>query len=187
MINARSQDGFSPASSEGGTNLNIHERAVVVGESGHIYATLGEKRPDGSIRAEQLMVKPLKSEVEKDKQLAENGKKVIESQKQTMKGFAAGGMITAGQEPSQFINEIRKTLGGLGGAGGGTGAFRPALPDIRLLAGAPANALADDPDLLDYTKAAYSSMGISPNNLMATLKKFQTASPIGNTPRVSFI
>lgn len=184
LFESRSKPGYSPASSEGGTNLNLHERAVVVGESGHVYATLGEKRPDGTMRAEQLIIKPLKSEVEKDKKMAEGNKAVVETQKQTMASFAGGGTVSA--TPDDFMEQLRQYLGSLGGSGGGTGQVSTPLQSPRLLAGAPYERLLEDPDLLDYTRSGFSALGISPRNLEATIRKFTPSGIINNSPRVSF-
>ena len=183
LYKSRSKPGYSPASSEGGTNLNIHERAIVLGESGQIYATLGERRPDGSMRAEQLQVKPLKSEVEKDKKLQEADKAVVETQKQTMASFQQGGGITFGKSPDEFMEQLRQYLGGLGGPGGGTGAYKTPLPSLRLLAGAPANALAEDPVARDYTLAGYSALGIDPRTAQATIAKYTPQGIVNNSPR----
>ena len=183
----RDQEGFSPSSSEGGTNLNIHERALIVGESGQVYATLGEKRPDGTIRSENLQIKPLKSEVEKDKKLQEENKAVVESQKKTLASFQLGGTVNA--TPDDFMEQLRQYLGSLGGSGGGTGAFATPLPSPRLLAGAPYETLLDDPDALAYAQSGYSALGISPENLAATIRRFtpKSAQLVGQTmPRVNF-
>ena len=185
IFEGRSKDGFSPSSSEGGTNLNIHERAIIVGESGQIYGTLGEKRPDGSIRAEQLQIKPLKSEVEKDKKLADAKKAQVETQQQTLKAFAHGGTATA--TPDDFMQQLSDLLSTYGGAGGGTAT---PLGGTRHLAGAPANALLADPVLKDYTEAAYSAKGIDPRTLWADIEKFspQDAMRRGQTTgRVNFL
>jgi len=184
LFDSRAKPGYSPASSEGGTNLNLHERAVVVGESGHVYATLGEKRPDGTMRAEQLIIKPLKSEVEKDKKLEEGNKAVVETQKKTMASFATGGTVNA--TPDDFMEQLRQYLGSLGGSGGGSGATTTPLQSPRLLAGAPYNELLQDPDAMAYTQAGYSALGISPNNLAATIKRFTPNAPMNNIPRVVF-
>ena len=174
IFDSRQAEGYTPPSSEGGTNLNIHERAVIVGESGHVYGTLGEKRPDGTIRSEQLIIKPLKSETEKDKRLAEAGKAITETQKQTMASFAGGGSATS--TPEDFMQQLSLSLSRQGGAYGGTGSYSTPLPSLRLLAGAPANALEDDPVLQDWTLAGYSALGIDPRTVGATIRKFTPAS-----------
>lgn len=182
-VSTRTKPGYSPTSAEGGLNLNLFEPAMVVGmDSGHVYATVAEPRPDGSRRGEQLIVKPLPSEVEKDKKFKEQGKKATQS----FASMAQGGTVNV-PDPSDFINELRKSLSGLGGPGGGAGAFGTPLPDLRLLAGEPMNRLLEDPDLLDYALAGYSSFGISPRSALATVKKFTPSSPINNAPRVSFL
>lgn len=192
-ISMTDEPGFSPASSEGGTNLNIHEPAIVVGrDSGHIYATLAEPRPDGSRRGEQLIIKPLPSEVDKDKKMKEQGKKFVQSASETLKGFAGGGAINAIPDFSDLFRETRKTLSGLGGAhggvgfqGGGTGV----LPDLRFLAGAPFESLQDDPRLMKQTMAGYRTAeggAIDPDTFLSTIRKF-TPKGIGyNQPKVDF-
>ena len=190
MMEGRAKDGYSPASSEGGTNLNIHERAVVVGESGHVYGTLGEKRPDGSVRAEQIIIKPLKSEVEKDKKLAEANKAITETQSQTMKSFAGGGTVTSGiPSPDDYLAELSKALSRLGGGGGGVGEFSSPLPDARLLAGKPWQMLQEDPNLLGLTQAGYKTKQggtLNPLELSALVQKFTPKGPSYNQRQISF-
>lgn len=176
LYDNRNKAGDAPTSTEGGLNINLNERAIVVTESGKVLATLGERRPDGTVRAEQLQVKPLKSEVEKDKKLADADKAKVESQKKTLAAFADGGTITAGQSPDDFMAQLSQYLGGLGGSGGGTGGYKTPLPSLRLLAGEPANSLEDDPVALDYTLAGYSALGIDPRTVAAQIKKFTPAS-----------
>jgi hypothetical protein len=169
MYDSRSHAGASPPSSEGGTNLNIHERAVVVGESGRIYATLGERREDGSQRGEQLMIKPLKSEVEKDKKLVEAKKAKVESQKQFLDSFAGGGSITYGGTSTQKFDLFQTLLQSLGGAGGGT---KTPFGGARHLAGLE-DEISADPYLKNVTEATYSAQGIDPEQLWAGVARYQ--------------
>ena len=191
MVKGREMMGASPSSSEGGTNINIHERAIIVGESGKVYGMMGEKREDGTVRAEQLIIKPLPSEVEKDKKLEEAGKAIVESQKKTMASFAEGGSVTAGQHtPEELMAQLSQMLNRLGGSGGGTGVSGSTQPDPRMLAGAPWEALQRDRRNLALTYAGYSSLaggGIDPLTLEDTIKKFTPNAPINNSPRTSFI
>ena len=185
IFNNRDKPGFSPSSSEGGTNLNIHERAVIVGESGQVYGTLGEKRPDGTVRAEQLIIKPLKSEMDKDKKLADGNKAVVESQKKTLASFVEGGSVTA--SPDDLMEQFTMLLQRLGGAHGGTS---DPFGGTRQLVGAPANAIMDDPFLQGVTEAVYSRKGIRPEQLWADIAKFtpKSAQLVGQTmPRVNFL
>jgi hypothetical protein len=58
------------------------------------------------------------------------------------------------------------------------------LPDPRLVAPLYGR-LQQDPDLYAYLQSAYSSRGISPNNLDYTLKQFQPQG-ISGVPQVSW-
>lgn len=168
IFDGRSQPGMSPSSSEGGTNLNIHERAVIVGESGQVYGTLGEKRPDGTVRAEQLIIKPLKSEVAKDKQLEDAGKAKVETQKATMSHFDQGGTATA--MPDDFYAALRNMLSGIDPQARVNAGQK--LPDPRLLgADVYTRILNGDTDLRDYLHSAYSSQGISDATFDYTIKQ----------------
>lgn len=174
MFSDRAKPGASPSSSEGGTNLNIHERAVIMGESGHIYGTLGEKRPDGTVRAEQLQIKPLKSEVEKDKKLEEGNKAIVETQKKTLASFAGGGTATSSPSLDEMTSQYSLLLQRLTGESGGGGTSTP-FGGTRNLAGAPANALLADPYLKGVTEGVYSSPAgafINPEQLWADIAKF---------------
>lgn len=142
-----------PSSSEGGTNMNIHEGFKVVGESGHIYAVGSETAPM------QLMIKPLPSV---QKMMKEQEKR----QKDKMKGMAAGGDINA----SDFMEELRKRLRGIDPQAVTTGDQQ--LPDPRLLAPAYGR-LVQDPDLWDYILAGYSKLGVSDKSLAYTLGSMQ--------------
>jgi hypothetical protein len=178
--------GVPPPDAEDGINMNIHEPSMVVGsQSGRIYATLSEKDP------EQLIVKPLPSVVERKKQEKESGKKFMKATQGAAR-MQGGGTITGIPQPSDFIAELRKALSALGGAGGGVGGFQSALPDTRLLAGAPANALEADPVLMDYALAGYGQPAggaIDPRTVLADIQRFtpRSAQRVGqNMPRVSF-
>ena len=57
---------------------------------------------------------------------------------------------------------------------------------LRMLAGAPANALEDDPVLADYTLAGYSALGIDPRTVQATIAKYTPKGIINNAPRVAW-
>jgi hypothetical protein len=177
---------------EDGININVPEMAAVIGlETGRVYSTLAEPREDGTPRPEQLRVIPLPSEKEKDKELAERKKAGKDMLKATANAtrMAGGGTITGIPQPSDFIAELRKALSMLGGTGGGVGPTTTALPSPRLLAGAPARMLEEDPDLAAYTQAGYSSMGISPDTLAAQIARFtpRSAQRAGQTGiRVSF-
>ena len=99
-----------------------------------------------------------------------------------------GGTVNA--TPDDFMEQLRQYLGSLGGSGGGTGSFDSPLPSPRLLAGAPYEALLNDPDALDYTRAGFSALGISPRSLQASIEKYlpKSAQLVGQTmPRVNFI
>jgi len=184
MFAERGKPGFSPSSSEGGTNLNIHERAVIVGESGQIYATLGEKRPDGSVRAEQLQIKPLKSEVKKDKQLEEGGKAIVESQKKTLASFATGGDVAA--TPDDLYSEFSKMLQRFTGEYGGGGTSTP-FGGTRHVAGTLADEAMRNPQARNQLESTYSAMGISPEQLWADVARF-TPTDAGRQgiPRISW-
>ena len=182
IFDGRDKPGFSPSSSEGGTNLNIHERAVILGESGQIYGTLGEKRPDGTVRAEQLQIKPLKSEVEKDKKLQEADKAIVETRKQTMASFAEGGQVNFGGTSQQKYDLFEMLLKQLGGAGGGT---QDPFGGARNLAGLEDEIFAD-PYLRDVTEATYDRMGVRPEQLWADVAKYVTKSPSYNRPMVNY-
>ena len=174
----RNNPGASPSSSEGGMNMNIHERAVIMGESGRIYGTLGEKRPDGTVRAENLIIKPLKSETLKDKQMEEKGMPSVEPQGKTLAHFDQGGSV------ADFLRLTRENLGRVGGTGGGAGnAIDPhtGLAPLKDYAG-----LNFDPTQMGYLYAAQSQAGVSPELVDWTLKQFTPTSPINNLPRVTF-
>lgn len=187
VVKSRTGIGDSPTSTEGGLNLNLFEPAMVVGmDSGKVYATVAEPRPDGTRRGEQLIVKPLKSEAEKDKKLAEGEKAVTQSF--GVPKMAGGGNVNA--TPDDLMQQLSQYLGSFGGAGGGTGPYKTPLPSLRLLAGAPWNQLEDDPVAMDYALAGYSAQGIDPRTVQATLKKFSPASAqrVGQTnARTSFL
>lgn len=154
--------------------MNVHEPSVVVGaHSGHIYATLAENAP------EQLIIKPLPSVVKAQREQEKQGKEQV-------KGFAQGGTINFGQDPSEFIKGLREQLGGLGGARGGVGGFTTQLPSPRLLAGSPWEQISNDPVLQDYLAAGYSSMGIDPRSVQAAVQQYTPRGIINNSPRVSF-
>jgi len=52
-----------------------------------------------------------------------------------------------------------------------------------MLAGAPANALAEDPVARDYTLAGYSALGIDPRTAQATIAKYTPQGIVNNSPR----
>lgn len=183
----RDKPGASPSSSEGGTNMNLHERAIIVGESGRVYATLGEKRPDGTIRSEQLQIKPLKSEVEKDKKLQEGNKAIVESQKKTLASFATGGDVAA--TPDDLYGEFQKMLQRLTGEHGGGGTSTP-FGGTRHVAGSLANEALINPMVRSQLESTYSAMGISPEQLWADVERFSPKSAQRNgqlNPRVNFL
>lgn len=185
VVNARTGIGEAPTSSEGGLNINLFEPAMVVGmDSGRVYATVAEPRPDGTRRGEQLVVKPLKSEVEKDKQ-----QKGQVTQSFGVSKMAQGGQVNALSTPDDFMEQLRQYLGGLGGSGGGVGSYESPLPGLRMLAGDPWSSLEDDPVAMDYALAGYSALGIDPRTVAATVRKFtpQSAQRVGQTNvRTSF-
>lgn len=187
MFADRDKPGASPSSSEGGTNMNLHERAVIVGESGRVYATLGEKRPDGSIRSEQLQIKPLKSEVEKDKKMAEGHKAVVESQKKTLASFATGGSVAA--TPDDLFGEFQKLLQRYTGEHGGGGTSTP-FGGTRHVAGSLANEALINPMVRNQLESTYSALGISPEQLWADVERFtpKSAQQVSYTmPKVNFL
>lgn len=171
--------GVQPATAEDGVNMNIMEPAMVIGQSGRVYATLAETDP------EELIVKPLPSVVERKKKEKEEGKKFMQAT-QGAQRMQSGGSASVIPDTTDFINQLRQALSGLGGSGGGTGQFATELPDLRLLAGAPAAQLAQDPDLMDYALAGYSRRGISPRSVAATLQRFTPEGIMNNFPRLSF-
>jgi len=172
--------GVQPTTAEDGVNMNIMEPAAMVGQSGRVYFTVAETDP------EEVIVKKLPSTKEREKKEKDAAKKFTQQTSGATR-MAQGGSAAVMPDASTFINELRKQLGSLGGAGGGTGGFGTALPDIRLLAGAPANALAEDPDLMNYAKAGFSSMGISDDTFLSTLRKFTPNAPVNNSPRVNWL
>lgn len=163
---AYSQGGYIPSSSEGGTNMNIHEPFHIIGASGHVYAVGGEDRPM------QLHIKGIPS-IEKAKKEQEK------KQQEQMKGMAAGGSVTA----PDFISALRTQLRSLdpqavAGAG-------QALPDPRLLSGIYGR-LQQDPDLYGYVQSAYSKYGVSPESLDYSLKTFQPKGVNGGAVQVRY-
>jgi hypothetical protein len=139
------------------------------------------------MRAESLQIKPLKSEVAKDKKLEEGNKAVVESQKKTLAAFDQGGSVTA--SPDDLMQQLSQYLNSLGGSGGGTGASGGSIPSLRLLAGSPWDSLEQDPAAMDYALAGYSAMGIDPRTVASTVAKFtpNSAQRVGQTaPRVNF-
>lgn len=179
LWNSRTQPGQAPTDTEGGLNMNLNERAIILTESGQVVATLGERRPDGSIRREQLIVKPLKSEVNIDKKLEEQDKQAVESQKKTLAAFANGGTLATGQGGMESIRNLLRSL---------DPSLVPQqgqqLPDPRLLAPIYGR-LQQDKDLMGLVSGAYSTQGISDNNLNYTLQQLQ---PVGiqGVPQVSW-
>lgn len=186
IFDNRGRPGASPTSSEGGLNMNIHERAVIVGESGQVYGTLGERRPDGSVRAENLIIKPLKSEVAKDKAMEESGKQAVESQGKTLAGFKSGGSVASIPKPSDFLEELRKNLGMIGGSGGNATGYdsHTGIQPLRTFAGAPWERMS--PTQREYLYAAQSAAGVSPEEVDWTVKQFTPNAPINNFPRVTW-
>ena len=188
MFEGRSREGASPSSSEGGTNLNIHERAVIVGESGRVYGTLGEKRTDGTVRAEQLIIKPLKSEVDKDKKLAEGNKAVVESQKKTLASFATGGSVAA--TPDDLFEQFSQMLTRFSQAGGVGGGTDDPFGGTRNVVGGLANEALINPMARRALESTYDAMGVRPDQLWADIAKFtpKSAQLVGQTaPRVNFL
>lgn len=163
----QTMDGYRPASSSGGTNMNIHELSYVVGaKSGHVYATLGEHG-----YPEQLKITPTKEGKEyaqmldKQKKMAAQGG---DGDQQMAKQFAAGGTVTIGAD---FIAGLRKSLQGYDKQAQAVGG--QALPDPRLLAAGVYNQTQHDPNLKGYIESAYSSQGISPEQLWSTVDQFR--------------
>lgn len=162
--------GYQPSSSEGGTNMNIHEPFLIVGaHSKHVYATGGE----GGF-PEQVKIVPTPSGKKAAMAMEKSGK-MMDGMMQGAKPMATGGTVSS--TPDDFMNELNKQLRRLGGPGGGVGPYSTPLPSLRLLAGAPANALANDPVLNDYTMAGYSALGIDPRTVQATIKQFTPNAP----------
>lgn len=182
------EKGYSPSSTEGGLNLNIFEPAVIMGvDSGRIYAKLAEPRPDGTRRGEQVVVKPLKSETEKDKMLQEMGKQPVSGNFPQIPGMATGGTAKVLPRPDEFINQVKINLSRLGGSGGGAGGAtdpNTGVAPLRLYAGAPDAAMS--PTQRAYLYAVQSQAGVSPEEVDWTLKQFSHTTPINNFPRVSF-
>ena len=171
--------GDQPSSSEGGTNMNIHEPAVIMGiHSKRVYATIAE----GGY-PEQVKISPTTSG-KKAQQAQEKAAKAMDGMMQGAKPMANGGTATA--TPDDFMAQLSQQLNRLGGAGGGTGQGGTSLPSLRFLAGAPASALANDPVLNDYTMAGYSALGIDPRTVEATIKQYTPTSTQNNFPRISF-
>jgi hypothetical protein len=168
---------------EGGLNMNMHEPARLVGMwTGRTYATVAEPRPDGTPRPEQIIVKPLPSELEKDRALK------IQHKAATMnmgsrRMMDAGGTVTSNPTLDQMNEQYSKLLERLGGSGGGSST---PFGGARFLAGAPWNAIQADPFLQGVTDASYSFRGVDPAELAAQVKQFTPNAPQGNLPRVSF-
>ena len=169
----RDKPGYSPTSSEGGTNMQIHERALIVGESGHVYGTLGEKREDGSIRSEILQIKVPPSEKEKDKKLKEGNKAIVESQKKTLASFATGGSVAA--TPDDLYEVFNKYLSSFTGEHGGGGTPTP-FGGTRHVAGALANEAAINPMVKRQLESTYDAMGIRPDQLWADVLRYTPSS-----------
>lgn len=182
------ETGFTPTSTEGGLNMNIFEPAVIMGvDSGRIYAKLAEPRPDGTRRGEQVVIKPLKSETEKDKQYQEMGKAPVSGGMPGVPGAAGGGTVNAIPKPWDFLNELKKNLQGLGGTGGGAGGAtdpNTGVAPLRMYAGAPEAMMS--PTQREYLYAAQSAAGVSPEEVDWTLKLGTPNAIINNLPRVAF-
>lgn len=157
--------------SEGGLNMNVPEPARIVGQSGHVYATLAEHAP------EQVIVKPLPSA-----QKAQKDNEAFMKQTAGAKRYDAGGAITFGTDPSQFMDQLRQQFGmrGINTASGS------ALPDPRLLAGTAGTDLLADPLMKSYAQAGYSALGIDPNELDYTINRFSPAGIRPELPKVTF-
>ncbi len=177
--------GVQPTTAEDGVNMNIMEPAMIVGQSGRVYATMSEKDP------EQLIVKPLPSVRERQKKEKDQSKNFMKATEGITR-MQEGGTINTIPDFSDLFRETRKALQPLGGAyggigfqGGGTGV----LPDLRFLAGAPFEALQDDPRLLKQVMAGYRTAeggAIDPETFLSTIKKFTPKGISYNTPRVAF-
>ncbi|MDE2256039.1 MAG: hypothetical protein KGL42_17480, partial [Betaproteobacteria bacterium] len=168
--------GDQPSSSEGGTNMNIHEPAVLIGlHSGRHYATVAENG-----YPEQIKITPTPSGKKAAKEAEESGKKL----KDVMgKAFGQGGSINADPSLDDMNAQYSQMLSRLGGSGGGT---NTPFGGARFLVGAPANAIAADPFLKGVTDAGYSMRGIDPDELWAQVKQFTPGGPQNNAPRVSW-
>lgn len=166
-----------PSSSEGGTNMNIHEPARVVGESGRVYATIAE----GGF-PEQLIIKPTPSG-KKAAMEAEKAGKTMDGMMTGAKPMATGGSIAA--TPDQLLVEFSKFMQRIGGPGGGTS---DPFGGTRNLAGAPANEMLSNPFAKAITEATYSAKNfIPPEQMWADIAKFTpTSAKYQNIPQVSW-
>jgi len=100
--------GVQPTTAEGGANMNIMEPSMVVGQSGRIYATLAELDP------EQLIVKPLKSVQDRQKQQKQpgNAQQQFLDQTRGAQRFARGGSINiaGGTLPAPKTSSTRQPI-----------------------------------------------------------------------------
>jgi hypothetical protein len=149
-------------------------------DSGKVYATLAEPRPDGTRRGEQLIIKPLKSEVEKDKKLAD-GEKAVTQSFGVPKMQQGGSILSA--TPDELFEEFRKYMTNLTRGGGGT---PTPFAGARHLAGAPASELLQNPFARGITEGTYSMLGIPEEQLWADIRRFTPSGIINNAPRVSW-
>ena len=175
--NATRFGGMQPSSSEGGTNMNIHEPAVLIGmHSGHHYATVAENG-----YPEQIKIIPTPA----GKKAAMEAEKVGKTAKDAMgKAFGTGGSVYVTPSTDALNEQLSQFLNRLGGPGGGTGAS--GMPDPRMLAGAPWSALQGDRRNMAFAQAGYSAQGIDPMKLEDTVKQFTPQGITNNIPRVSW-
>lgn len=168
--------GDQPSSSEGGTNMNIHEPAVLIGlHSGRHYATVAENG-----YPEQIKIIPTPS----GKKAAMEAEKAGKAQKDVMgKAFGTGGTIAA--TPDDLQQQYTQMLQRLSGEHGGGGSSDP-FGGTRQLAGAISNEALINPRVRNGLESTYSAMGISPEQLWSDIKRFTPTSPRNNVPQVSF-
>ena len=165
-----------PSSSEGGTNMNIHEPAQVVGRSGRVYATIAE----GGF-PEQLIIKPTPSGKKKAMEMEKAGK-TMDGMMMGAKPMATGGSVAA--TPDDLLAEFTKFMQRIGGSGGGT---NDPFGGTRQLAGAPANEMLANPFAKAITEATYSAKGIDPAQMWADIAKFTpNSAKYQNIPQVSW-